>query len=289
MKLILTNKNNQTLDLLNNRDKFVLKAAVGLHGIETSISESESPYVDGTKADNVKALPRGIELTFKLVGDVKESIDYITSYIKSKQIVTLTEEENGHEITVKGRVTVLPYTRMMRSCELVVSIYCPQPYWEDLNYLVGVIAEKIDLLNFPQEGQYFTVTGRPFGLIDTSLEKTFVNDGDVEVGMLINLIALGELVNPRISCSTGEQNGFYMQLNMTLSSNDEVRINTKKKEKYITINGLEEYNGTPVLEYLEFVGTDWLQLEQGENTFNATAEKGSGNIYFSIAYKGRYE
>ena len=107
--------------------------------------------------------------------------------------------------------------------------------------------------------------------------------------MLISLIALGEIVKPRLSCSTGEQNGWYMQLNITLQASDELVINTVKGEKYITLNGSTEYNGTPLLSYLEFVGNDWLQLEQGENTFNATAESGSENTYFSISYKGRYE
>ena len=45
MKLLLKNKNNQTLDLLNNKHRFILKAAAGLHGIETSINETESPYI----------------------------------------------------------------------------------------------------------------------------------------------------------------------------------------------------------------------------------------------------
>ena len=58
MKLTLINKNNQILDLLNNRDKFILSVAEGLHGIETDIAETETPYIDGSIVDSVKALPR---------------------------------------------------------------------------------------------------------------------------------------------------------------------------------------------------------------------------------------
>lgn len=289
MELILTNKSGQSLDLLNNKNRFILKAAEALHGVDTDIIESESPYTDGSTIDDVRALPRGIELTFKLIGNIKASIDYFTSIVKSKQLVTLREVENGKDITIKGIATIPPYTRMAQSCEIVLSIYCPQPYWEDLNYLVGVIGEKIDLLHFPAEGQYFTETGRPFGVIDTTLEKTFNNTGDVKVGMLISIIALGEVVNPRISCSTGDQNGFYMKLNITLKDDDELQINTVKGEKFITINGLETYNGQPILNYLEWHGTDWLQLETGANTFSVTTEGDNSNLYFSIIYKARYE
>lgn len=291
MKLTLINKNNQILDLLNNRDKFILSAAEGLHGIETDIAETETAYTDGAIIESVKALPRGIELTFILRGNIEASINYFTSIVKSKQLVTLREVKGERDITIKGIATIPPYSRMMQTCKLTLTIYCAQPYWEDINYLAIDLSEYIDLLNFPVEGQYFTEIGRPFGAIDTDLTKTFENKGDTTVGMLISLVALGEVVNPRISCSTGEQNGWYMQLNLTLQEGDELEINTVKNNKHITINGLNTYNGEPILNYLEWQGKDWLQLETGENTFNVTTNKGAtnSNVYFSFVYKGRYE
>ncbi len=291
MQLTLINKNNQVLDLLNNRDKFILSAAEGLHGIETDIAESETPYTDGTTIESVRALPRGIELVFTLRGNIKASIDYFTSVVKSKQFVTLREVEGGRDITIKGVATIPPYSRMVQTCKISLSIYCGQPYWENVAYLVETISEHIDLLNFPIEGQYFPVIGRPFGEINTELTKTFENRSDTTVGMLLNLVALGEVVNPRISCSTGEQNGWYMRLKLTLKADDELEISTVKSNKYITINGLETYNGEPILNHLEWQGEDWLQLETGENTFSVTTERGEtdSNVYFSIIYKGRYE
>jgi len=291
MKLTLINKNNQILDLLNNRDKFILSGAEGLHGVETEIAETETPYIDGSIVESVKALPRGIELTFTLRGNIQASIDYITSFIKSKQYVTLREINGERDITIKGIITVPPYSRMLQSCKMVLTVYCAQPYWEDINYFVETIKEFLDLLNFPLEGQYFTATGRPFGAINLDLTKSFENKSDTAVGMLITIVALGEVVNPRISCDTGEQKGWYMQLNLTLQNNDELKINTVKGDKYITINGLDTYNGEPILNYLEWQGDEWLQLETGANTFSVTTEDGAtnSNLHFSLIYKGRYE
>ena len=291
MKLTLINKNNQILDLLNNRDKFILSGAEGLHGIETEIAESETPYTDGTTAESVKALPRGIELTFTLRGNIQQSRDYITSIIKSKQYVTLREVKGERDITIKGIATVPPYSRMQQTCKLTVTVYCPQPYWENINYLVETINEYIDLLYLPAEGQYFTVTGRPFGAIDTDLTKSFENKSDTAVGMLISMVALGEVVKPRISCDSGKQKGWYMRLNLTLQADDELEINTVKNDKYITINGLDTYNGEPILNNLEWSGEEWLQLETGANTFSVTTDGGAtnSNLHFSLIYKGRYE
>ena len=291
MQLTLTNKNNQVLDLLNNRDKFILTAAEGLHGIETDISESENPYTDGATIESVKALPRGIELVFTLRGNISASIDYFTSIVKSKQLVTLREINGERDITIKGIATIPPYSRMLQTCKITLSVYCGQPYWEDATHLVEVISEYIDLLTFPEEGQYFTEYGRPFGIIDTDLSKTFENKSDTSVGMIIELVAMGEVVNPRISCDTGEQKGWYMQLNLTLQEDDELKINTEKGNKYITINGLDTYNGEPILNYLEWQGNDWLTLETGDNTFSVTTKDGAtnSNVYYSLIYKGRYE
>lgn len=291
MKLTLINKDNQILDLLNNRDKFILSAAEGLHGIETDIAETETPYTDGTIIESVKALPRGIELTFTLRGNIENSINYFTSIVKSKQLVTLREVKGERDINIKGIATIPPYSRMMQTCKITLTIYCAQPYWEDLNIIAIAISEYLNLLTFPFAGQYFTVYGRPFGAIDTNLKKDVTNTSDTAVGMLIKLTALGEVVNPRISCDSGEQKGWYMQLNVTLKENDEVEISTARNNKYIKINGEEIYNGVPVLNYLEWQGNDWLQLETGKNTFDVTTKDGATdkNIYFNFTYKGRYE
>ena len=288
-ELYLINKNNQVLDLLNNRNRFILKGVEGLHGIDTDIAESETPYTDGSDIDNVRALPRGIELTFKLIGNVKQALDYFTGYVKSKQYVTLREIEDGRDITIKGIATIPPYTRMAQSCEITLSIYCNRPYWEDTALMVGVIDNIIGLLTLPSTGQFFTQTGRPFGVIDNSLTKDIYNGGDTSVGALFTLTATGEVVNPQITCNTGEQQGWYMRLELTLNDGDEVKISTVKNNKYITINDSDYYDGVPVLSYLKFNGTDWLQLEQGSNIFDITTTRGSNDIYFNATYRRAYE
>lgn len=288
MNLVLVNKHGTTLDLFNN-PHYILTSCEGLHGIETDIGESESPYTDGSEIESVRALPRGIEIELALRGDIEEAIEAFTSVVKSKQWVTLKEQTPKGEITVKGIATIPPYSRMQRSCRITLSVYCGQPYWEDLYSMIAEIAEAVGLLYFPEEGQYFTEYGRPFGVLNTDLEKSFTNDGDSDVGMTITINTYGEAVNPRISCSSGTQNGWWMQINTTLKDDDEVVISTVKGNKYITINGSEIYNNEPVTNYLTFYGYDWLQLEQGKNVFNITAESGESNLHFSIAYRRRFE
>lgn len=301
MQLIFINKDNQELDLLNNQDKLVLTAAEALHGVDIDYAETESPYIDGTNIENARVLPRGIVLTIKLVGNTQAALDLFTSIVKSKQVATLREiNNNGREIEITGRVKIPPYTRLAESVSVQLELYCAQPYWEDVEAIVGAISEIIDLLCFPKpvtggiEGKAFPVAGVPFGVIDTNRTKVFNNDGDATIGITINIIALDTVVNPKIACSSGEQNGYYMKLGsatdqFVMNSGDEVVIKTHRGKKSITYNGSTVYNNRPIMSYFTFAGKDWLQLETGSNEFVIDTDEVDANVYFNILYKRRYE
>lgn len=289
MELIFENKDGQRLDLLKNRKYFKLIAAEGLHGVDVDFSETESAYADGSTVDTARALPRGIALKFAFCGDVPKSLDIFHSFIKSKQTAKIIKIEDGKEMKVQGWVTIPPYSRMARTVTVEMQLYCGQPYWEDVRELVGTISEIVDLLYFPEEGRAFPETGVPFGMIDIEKKQTIVNDGDTSVGLTIVINARGDVVNPRISCSTGAQNGWYMQLNTTLKDGDDVVISTHKNAKSITINGSAYKSGFPILSSLEYRGTDWLQLETGANTFNVTTDNDGAKVYFNVYFTRRWE
>lgn len=291
MKLIYKNIRGETLDLLNNENHFAIIGADNLHGVDLEWAENESPYADGTDVDesSVRALPRGIILTFQLVGDVQESKDLFTSIIKSKQIGYLIEtDENGRETEIKGIAKVPPYTRLSAACQIQLELYCGFPYWQDIARIVTEINDVIDLLYLPEIGRGFPASGVPFGYINLKREQTIKNDGDTAVGMIIHIIAEGAVSNPRISCSTGRQNGWYMELDVDMAQNDEIIINTTKRQKDITYNGARQIGGDPIMNLLTIVGDDWLQLEQGDNTFNITASDDT-LVYFTIEYKRCFE
>lgn len=296
--LVFKNQNNQTLDLLHNQDKFKLKGAEQLHGIDLSFAENESPYIDGSRIDNVRAMPRGILLTFALQGDINESREFFKSFIKSKQQGSLIEtKDDGTEIEITGVAKIPPYNQMEQLTTIQLELYCGQPYWEDIEFLIETISEVVDLLYFPVGGIPFgkintntnEVIGRPFGEISVSKEDTIHNNGDTAVGMTIEIVALSTTTNPKIACSTGEQNGWFMKLNVTMQANDIIQINTTKGQKSITYNGNNTVNGVPVLSLLEFQGKDWLQLETGDNTFNVLSDDDVFDGYFNIFAKRRWE
>lgn len=297
--LRLVNQQNQILDFFKHPDKFVLVPPVdSLHGVDLTYAENESPYVDGSNIDNVKAMPRGILLTLALRGDIDESREFFKSFIKSKQRASLIEtKDDGTEIIITGIARIPPYTYMEQLNKIQLELYCGQPYWEDIEFLIETISEVVDLLYFPVGGIPFgkidvssnKVIGRPFGEISIAKEDTIHNDGDTTVGMTIEIVALSTINNPKIACSTGEQNGWFMKVNIAMKPNDVIEINTTKGQKSISYNGNSTVNGVPILSLLEFQGKDWLQLETGDNTFNVLSDDEVFDAYFNIYAKRRFE
>lgn len=78
---------------------------------------------------------------------------------------------------------------------------------------------------------YFSVCNRrgrvPFSYIALGEQKTIINGGDVETGVVIRLNALGTVKNPKIyNVDTIDR----MILNVTMQAGDEITINTRKRK-----------------------------------------------------------
>ena len=137
-------------------------------------------------------------------------------------------------------------------------------------------AEKLlgngDMLYFPEDGV-------PFGEYDTIRTKSFLNDGDVSVGLEITILAHDTVTNPIIY----DQNGNYFGLvNITMQAGDNIVITTHKGNKSV------KYNGNIIYDKIKPNST-WLQLEAGDNTFSIDSDDDSiTNMSFSLTYRQRY-
>ena len=270
----------------------------GLHGVDVEMSSSTSPYFDGDQVDHMRVSPRNITLTYHLHTPIEQSLKYFNSIVKSKQKATLIEtKEDGTKISIEGIVTLPPYTRLSDATAVQIQLYCSQPYWQDLNTIIEDIANVINLHYFPFDnevalsnldgGLAFPEDGVAFGEYDEEGAKVFYNNGDEAVGMVIEIMALQTIVNPRISkVSTDEDE--YIGAEITLNSGEWVRINTNKGEKHI-----EDGNGELFNEVV-YSGNDWLQLDPGYNELSISAKNEDGEtitngMYFTVRYKQKWQ
>lgn len=287
MELLFISKWGGTFNLTDNPFCWLTNVD-GMTNATTDIASVVIGGIDGDFVNNIQAQPRGIimDLRVKQHVNVETAKRAITQIVKLKQPCTLQWTQNGRTLTIQGVVDSVVMPRFNNEVTMQISIHCAQPFWEDLNEVISEISETIPLHYFtynPYGMLYFPQSGIPFSEYDTSRTRTFVNAGDVAVGMIIEIVALGVVTNPIIYAQNGKFFGVgYGSKTLTMHSSDKLIINTKVGEKSVTINGY------PLLNYVKPQST-WLQLEAGENEFSVNSDDDEiDNMQFNLIYKQRY-
>jgi len=130
--------------------------------------------------------------------------------------------------------------------------------------------------------------GDPPGAIEFSRillneETNVINGGDIDSGAIIELRAMGEVGTPGIyNVETRET----FIINVTMQEGDLITINTKKKEKSVTL--LRDGVTTNLIGSLAS-GSSWLQLEPGDNTFIVSADTFPENLYVTFTVVNQFE
>ena len=270
-----------SMPLLNNH-YFTLTGIDGFTTVWSTLSSVVVPFVDGDTVTNVQATPRSVVLYLRLreSAGIETAKRYVLQYVKPKLTGKIHLEQDGRNVELEGIVEAIDLPRFERGCIMAITMHCSMPYWQDVDYAVAEISEIINLHYFPipQGGLAFPADGIPFGVYDDDLTQTVQNRGDVEAGMIIQIIATGTVVNPRIiDSATGE----YIGVNDTLQGNDEITICTLKGQKSINKNGANVID--KILE-----GSTFMQIPTGDTEYTIGADSGIDNLYFTLSFKQRY-
>lgn len=271
----ISSKNTEII--LTNNSGFALTGADGLTGSSVAISSTDLATHDGAIVNTARTQPRGIALylTIRQSASVEQVKREILSVIKPKDNGRLMWTQDGRSIEISGVVEAIQMPRFSEKVVMQITIYCAQPYWADVEYIIKQI-ELIDplhhfALTIPQE------KGIAFGVYNLALTKDFSNNGDAAIGAIIHIIATGDITNPLLEKSDGT----YFGINETMQAGDEIIINTIKGQKSVVKNGVN------VLSKIK-EGSTWLQMETGVNTFTISEAGGTGNMYFTFEYKQFY-
>lgn len=269
------------MPLLKNR-YFTLISVDGFTQVQSSLASIVIPFVDGDTLTNIQAQPRSVVLYLRIkdTAGVEAAKRYIMQYVKPKLAGTIRLEQDDRNIQLAGIVEAVEMPRFGQGCTMAITLHCSQPYWQDVDYLVNEISKIINLHYFPipKGGLAFPSEGVPFGVYDEDLTQVLTNNGDVETGLVITIVASGAVTNPKIyNTLTGD----YIGVNDTLAGNDEIVISTIKGQKTITKNGVN------IIDKI-MQGSTFLQLATGLNEFTIQADSGIDNIYYELTYKQLY-
>lgn len=289
LKLDFVSKFGQALPLVGN-SYFDLINVDGMTAAATDISSIVIGGVDGDTINNIQAQPRGIiiDLRIKDYVNVEEAKRYILSIVKLKQQCALLWTQNARTLRIEGVVESVNMPRWAAGVTMQIALHCPRAFWEDLNEILTEISEAKNLHYFTTtQGDmlYFPVDGIPLGEYDTSRTRKFYNNGDVAVGMTIEIRAYKTVTNPIIY----DQNGNFFGVGygdgdkqVVMNSWEKIVITTQAGNKNVMLNGQS------IIDKIKPRST-WLKLEAGENEFSINSDDDEvDNMTFTLIYKQRY-
>lgn len=284
-KVIYTNSRGQSITL-GNSSPFVLEKIEGAEGTKTTLLTTKAPGQDGKSLHGTLLEERTINLTCGICGTSLKDIDIkkkqICSIFNPKLSGSLTYINNDSTYTIDCVVEDSPTfkDRVATIQEFLVQLFCPSPFWEDLEESKEEIANWIGDFEFDLE---IPDEGIEMEHRESSLIVNVNNTGDVECGMRIEFTALATVVNPSLFDVYTRK---YIKVKRTLSAGDKLVINTSfanKRVELVKSNGIIQN----VFNWID-LQSDFIQLAVGDNLLRYDAEQGIDNLDVSIYHRPLY-
>lgn len=286
MILNIRNKNGEEIPLFDN-PYFTITDVDGMTQSDVAISSNSIADMDGDVINSQSITPRTVTITLRVNAGInpEECKRYITAIVKPKQINTLYMDYKERHATLTGVVQSISMPRFSNAVAMQFSLYCSQPLWEAVELLEAIISDITSL-------HYWAITPKETPdivmgeILDANMQE-IINSGDVAVGMIITIVALGAVKNPIIH---REETGEFLSVGIEMKANDELIISTIKGEKSITYTTTNEEGIRETSNIIDKIveGSKWLQLEVGANKFIVNDDNGAVNMQFSFTARERY-
>lgn len=235
---------------------------------------------DGEIQNSARVGIRDISITAKPAYPVEENRQRLYRYFKVKKEVKLYFKNENRDLLISGKVEGFDGSLFAQKQAIIIEVRCFEPYFKDRIERAVNMASIIDLFEFP-----FSIEneGLEFSRIDKALTQNIYNAGDTETGLIIELSASGEVVNPTIyNADTRE----YFGLNITMQYGDLIRINTNVFNKKVE---LVRYGETRNIINNILKGNKWFKIAPGDNLFTYQCESGEEFLNFKFIYSNLYE
>ena len=260
--------------------QFAFSDISGVCPPQATINTTTTAGYDGSTVNNTSVGQRNIVLTVRILGDATAGKKELYSVFKSKQQGELFYKSDGWEVKIPCYTEKLEIVPTAKPLTAVISLICPQPYWEALETL-NVETETLT------DGFYFPLvlleSGIPLGVINAQDTVNVENDGDVELGFTVKFIANdGSVSNPKI---INTQTLEYIELEAEMQAGDVISVCTIQGNKRVTLTR----NGEDINYFNKLVdGSAFMQLQEGDNEFQFSAAGGSANMLVRMSYIPRY-
>lgn len=263
--------NNKTLEVGKGKS-FRLLNIDGVDSGENELFITSNVLHDGSKITNKKIKSRPIMIEIEYKGTDKErKRSEIASFfnIHKEGILIIDYQGIKRSIRYNSESYKAKLSNLYEPFSFMVHLYCPNPYWQDIEESTREITTWIGGMSFPLRlPTQFSIAG----------EKVIniINNGDVETPVRLEIT--GTATNPKIiKRDTGE----FIKVNRTLTGDDTLVITTDFGNKRVEQNGLNVFN------YID-LQSKFFDLDVGDNVIELITEDVNDNANVKITYKNRY-
>lgn len=265
LKLVNTSTGSELRFGINDEDYLIEDGGIDWGTVEANHNTFQYPTQIGVYKTSTQLGTRDVSITGWIIGEDLSEIEdkklnlskFINPLQNVKIIVGEYYLEGAPSTSVKFSSSIKENNEVM--CKFLVQVFCMFPMWSRFNELNVSIADTQGVFGFPLT---FKPEGNIMGLRKSSLFTDVFNDGAIEVGMELHIVAKGIVNNPEIlNVKTKE----VIKINKTLRDGESIVINTSQGARSVvgtTSSGVKEnYFG-----YFDYDNT-WLQLPVGSSTF----------------------
>lgn len=265
--LKIENTIGQIVELTHDLGNYAVIGISGLTPSATNVNTSTSGTIDGSFFNSARATQRNIVITIVLRGDIEGNRQKLYQIFPRKTPCTIYFANKNRNVKIQGYVETLEGDLFVQQEQMQISIICPRPYFEDLEYIYGEISTILKLFEFP----FSIVTPIPFAEILDNPLATITNDGDVETGMTMTIAISGAVTGLTIYNTTTQK---FFGLNYSFQDQDTITICTISGQLSVmlTRSGVQ----TNLLNYVT-ANSSWIKLTVGENNLTYTTTNDSND------------
>ena len=298
--ITITNHVNESYEITLTRPDlsgFLISRIDGLGPPKAEIGMIDLATNDGGRYNSAKVTPRNITMDIIFHDNeaglsIEELRQKSYKYFPIKKEIKFLIETDERVCETYGYVESNEPVIFAERAGTSISIICPDPYFYSVNNQNTVFSGTQSLFEFPFSNDSLDFNLIDFGEIISIPEQTVYYSGDVDVGVIIYIHAIGQADGLTIHNITTsgiikiDTVKLIALTGSTIIAGDDITISTVKGEKYVTLLRDGEYIN--ILNCLD-KDVDWLQLSKGDNLLLYTAEFGALNLQFRVENRVAYE
>ena len=234
---------------------------------------------DGSTVNNTRVEQRNIVFTLKPQCSAEKFRLKVYQYFMLKQDITLYFKTNARDVFIRGCVENVDGDLFENGQSLVVSVICHSPYFRDVADSRITFASIVDMFEFP-----FSIEEEGIVFSDASaiVEKSLINNGEDYAGIVIELEAIGKVVEPTIYNKTTREK---FSLKFEMQSGDKITVNTNKGQLSVILS--RDGTETNIMNKI-YIGSKWIKLKPGDNLITYECAYGLDNLYVTLQTNNLY-